>query len=494
MLHRQGSNGLREKRRKREMIYLKVFCLLMVFMIKSFTSAQPKKVVVIGAGIAGLTAAYRLAQKNIDVEVYEAKPRVGGRVLTAVVDGHIAELGGQSILDGAPAENIINLINELELKLNYGKIRFNPYYVDGKKLVSLTELLTMKNFSYEELETTILQLAQTSSNVHEMLNHFFSPEDPAHKALSTMIAGYEGAPAKKLSTAYHETLMHMMLGGVSSAHSSEENEDGHFFDHVTIDGGNSLLPETLTQKLGDKVHTGMPLCAVKKTAEQRYHLTFQDGQEILADLLVLANPCSTYSDINFEADIMPADKLAAIRQVHYGTNAKVLVPLAGNYQRNIQTLDDSIGTHFNFDETVLTLYCTKDAGFYTEQSIAELYTSKLAHLKLVYRDENLPAAAPTIAQDKTFAEYQTPVGHSWPNDPYIKGSYHYIAPGQEEVLTAQHKDAHETVMTLFAPVDDTLYFAGEHASILMDVPGTMEAACESGERTARMIIQTLLTV
>lgn len=47
----------------------------------------------------------------------------------------------------------------------------------------------------------------------------------------------------------------------------------------------------------------------------------------------------------------------------------------------------------------------------------------------------------------------------------------------------------EIVKPLFAPIDDRIYFAGEHASILFDVPGTMEAACESGERAARLILK-----
>jgi len=48
----------------------------------------------------------------------------------------------------------------------------------------------------------------------------------------------------------------------------------------------------------------------------------------------------------------------------------------------------------------------------------------------------------------------------------------------------------ETVKTLFAPIDQMLYFAGEHATILLETPGTIEAACESGERAARMILKT----
>ena len=97
-----------------------------------------------------------------------------------------------------------------------------------------------------------------------------------------------------------------------------------------------------------------------------------------------------------------------------------------------------------------------------------------------------------MARDESFIHYYgRPVGYSWPNDPYVKGSYSYIAPGQDTILTATNKVEGETVKTLFSPIDQTLYFAGEHASILQDVPGTLEAACESGERAARMIAKRL---
>lgn len=54
----------------------------------------------------------------------------------------------------------------------------------------------------------------------------------------------------------------------------------------------------------------------------------------------------------------------------------------------------------------------------------------------------------------------------------------------------------ETFKALFAPIQGRLYFAGEHSSILLEVPGTMEAACESGERIARVILksQSLLPI
>jgi monoamine oxidase len=39
--------------------------------------------------------------------------------------------------------------------------------------------------------------------------------------------------------------------------------------------------------------------------------------------------------------------------------------------------------------------------------------------------------------------------------------------------------------------ESKLYFVGEYALIFTEVPVTMEAACESGDRVARMILKTL---
>jgi monoamine oxidase len=47
------------------------------------------------------------------------------------------------------------------------------------------------------------------------------------------------------------------------------------------------------------------------------------------------------------------------------------------------------------------------------------------------------------------------------------------------------------IKTFFAPLGKEMYFAGEHISVLMDAPGTMEAACESGNRVASMIAKAL---
>lgn len=70
------------------------------------------RVVVVGAGIAGLTAAYRLSARH-DVTVYEREPRAGGKIHTQFIDGFVFEWGPNGFLSGAT--DLRELISELGL-------------------------------------------------------------------------------------------------------------------------------------------------------------------------------------------------------------------------------------------------------------------------------------------------------------------------------------------------------------------------------------------
>ena len=65
-------------------ILLRMVCLMpMFFSPPTVLGENNPKVIVIGAGLAGLTTAYRLQTAGMDVDLYQARNRVGGRVLTA---------------------------------------------------------------------------------------------------------------------------------------------------------------------------------------------------------------------------------------------------------------------------------------------------------------------------------------------------------------------------------------------------------------------------
>lgn len=468
-------------------IFSKLLCMIPLALTATSGFAEHKSptVVVIGAGLAGLTTAHRLHQKGFDVHIYDARTRVGGRIFTAMIEGTAAELGGQNIGDGGKAENIHCLIDEFRLELSESRVRLNHQYFTGETFIP-EHLLNSIEFDPENLKLQLTAAAQKSQNMREVLDTFLEDQGPFYKTLSVRLAAYEGGSVENLSPLYTETLYHMLLGGICSAHQSKGDEE-NFVDLISIKGGNALLPEKLAQSLGERVHLNMPLTAVSKALDGSYSITFQNGQKTRADILVLAIPCSVYENIIFEKTVIPEEQLKAIKAVRYGTNAKILIPFPQIPLESLLFINDHAISFLDAPRNILTLYYTGEAGRFSIDTLLERYQQDRPMIELGFGALCPPSITPTFAHDKSFASYEGPVGYSWPNDPYVKGSYSYISPGQEALLTDIHSDCGELVKTLFAPVDHTLYFAGEHASTLMDVPGTMEAACESGERTARMI-------
>ena len=73
-------------------------------MITRATTTLPKRrAAIVGAGLAGLTSAYRLRQAGWDVTVFEASDRSGGRVQTVKREGFLIDTGASAIADSYTA-------------------------------------------------------------------------------------------------------------------------------------------------------------------------------------------------------------------------------------------------------------------------------------------------------------------------------------------------------------------------------------------------------
>jgi oxygen-dependent protoporphyrinogen oxidase len=94
-----------------------------VALLKYMMNMENNKVIVIGAGIAGLVAAYELQKSGINVTVLESSSQSGGRMVSEIIDDCIIDTGAQFLSTGYPI--LSNLIKELNIESEF--VATSPY-------------------------------------------------------------------------------------------------------------------------------------------------------------------------------------------------------------------------------------------------------------------------------------------------------------------------------------------------------------------------------
>ena len=163
-----------------------------------------------------------------------------------------------------------------------------------------------------------------------------------------------------------------------------------------------------------------------------FTLTFHDGLKVQADILVLAIPCSVYASIDFEENVIPFEQLQAIKSVKYGTNSKILTPLYDSSVKTMGLVLDQIYSQFDSRRGILTTHFTEDVDSSFEETLTNICDLARPAIERVFT--NLSFDRPLPAEDRSFVSYNSPISYSWLHDPYAKGSYSYIAAGQETIL------------------------------------------------------------
>jgi len=236
------------------------------------------QVIVVGAGIAGLTAAYKLQKKGIDVLVLEASQRVGGRMATESKDGYIIDSGAQFLSSAYPI--ISKLIQELGLSKSFvdvsqwvgiireGKIRKFRYdrplslYFGGLfnfkdwlsfslrsiKLIMETKTLPLNNYAaWHEYDNETAKKWSDDYYGKQITEYFTEPllealyfQDPEHtsKALPIALNAFSG----------HKAKVKTLVGGISKlTEAMKQDLNIHLnknVNKITIDNNNNVFLET----------------------------------------------------------------------------------------------------------------------------------------------------------------------------------------------------------------------------------------------------------
>jgi monoamine oxidase len=468
-------HGIRSGISRREMLQ-RSFAATAGLLLSDRLFAQGKagRVVVIGAGFSGLTAAFELTQAGYDVTVVEARNRVGGRVITFsdMVPGKTVEGGGELIGTNHPrwiryAERFkLPLVAATEEDLEA------PIVLGGKRLTS-----DESDKLWEEMEAAFALVDADAGKIANPAEPWRAPNAEAldKRTFGAWIDGLSVSPLCKagldaLMTAdngvtpfwqsYLGDLAMIQGGGGGKSYwlESETHRCG---------GGNQLLAERFRTAIGvPKVMIRMPVRAVTVT-DRNARVTLGDGKTLEADHVVLTAPPSTWNRIAFDP-LLPATLAPQMAM-----NVKMLLAVKSRFWRAAELGPELLGdgpVSMTWDGTdgqprgggalMVAFSGGNAADTCREWAPAARTENYLATLSRVYRG---------LRTSFVKARFM-----DWPSDPWSKGSYSFPAPGQ---VTTQGP-------TLRGGIG-RLHFAGEYTSYAF--MGYMEGALESGESVARRI-------
>ena len=458
-------------------------------------AAAAPRIVVIGAGLAGLTCAYRLKQAGYAAQVYEASDRLGGRcwsIRGAFADGQIAEHGGELIDQGHNA--IRNLVHEFGLTLDNvlraeangtdlrGYFNGSPYSIDD-----ITDDLKQvwqkihSDTSAAGYPTTFDSSTQRGRELDRM-----SIVDWIEESVP---GGMGSRLGQLLDVAYN-----IEYGAESSVQSSlnllyllgfagqgqlrlfgKSNEKYH------VRGGNDQIPARLGAALAAQITTGAELIAIRKTPAGGYSLSIRIGSKtttLTADKVVLALP---FSILRRSVDVSAAGfsdrKLLAIRELGMGTNSKLHVQFRSRPWNALGCNGDTLA----------------DAGYQNTWEVTRAQ-SGASGILVDYTGGTIGASFGTGTPTQRAQKFLTQIepvlpgltqqwnGRAtvdfWPAYEWTRGSYSYWKVGQ---------------YTSFASIEGrqegNAHFCGEHTSI--DFQGYLNGAVETGERAAAEVIADL---
>ncbi|HEX3264911.1 MAG TPA: flavin monoamine oxidase family protein [Candidatus Limnocylindrales bacterium] len=446
----------------------------------------PKRVIIVGAGIAGLVAGYELARAGHDPLILEAQNRVGGRVYTlrTFAPGLYAEAGAMRI----PRVHDLTLgyVDHFGLPLR-PFVMGNPkglVHVGGKRMTAEQAGLTP-----DELGFTVAE--------HERGRSAGDLWDAVTKDIRALVdadpvAGWEQVYREWDGYSIREFLefkgfsegaiemygvMNFVEAGINNAVVEEFREDfGRAFEDMQeIVGGMDNLPNAFYHQIPERIRFGAEVHAIDQDAEG---VTIQYKTESgrfseRGDYAIVAIPFSVLRQIEVLTPFSH-EKQRAIRQLNYSASTKILFQVS---ERIWESEDGITGGATVTDLPIRRLnYPTPDPSTprgvllasYTWDQDAARWGAMDEETRLEEALEDVSKIHPRIRE-----VYEVGASHAWYDDRYANGAFAMFEPGQ---LTTLQPD-------ILKP-EGRIHFAGEHCSLYH---AWIQGALESGLRAGRAI-------
>ena len=395
-----------------------------------------KRVVVVGAGIAGLTAAWLLNDAGHEVVVLEARDRAGGRIWTLRDHGrahNLLEAGATRIADTHSWTMFLVRMLGLRLRL---------MYPDRGRMIRLHQ--GQRSFG---APSGLL----SSSQFHHVLTgelpwsfQFSSRRPFVSLLMKTRMLGSLVANARALRSTLLEPTW------------------------FTVDGGMDLLPRALCELLSPNVMFGHQVTHIQDLGELvTIRATARARDAVLdADCVVMSVPFSVIDEIKWKPSL-PDEKRRLIKQMSYQTSVKVYAMLRGRPSKDQGC--NGFGVSDRIQEIWHPTHCGRGPG-----GVLLAYNQGDSARRQLEQNETDRIQGAIDLLNKMFPGVNQSVEdvftHDWDSERFSKGAQSRVSLNLASALPTIRKPY------------GRIYFAGEHTSL-----GWIDGAISSGVRVAHEI-------
>ncbi len=454
-----------------------------------FRQSGGKKVIVLGAGLAGMVAAYELILAGHDVTVLEARNRSGGRVWTLRDDypeGLYAEAGATNVFDNhAWTMKYLKLLG-VALEPMESTNGAALYHLRGKRVLLKPGSPVDWPLELNADEKGLSRAAMWAKYVTPVLRELGDLESAGWPSASLnrfdRVSFAEFLRQQGASPGATEILklgLADQLGDGADATSAlnllrEAALRATLKQAFFIRGGSDTFTKAFAAKLGDRIHYGLPAVRIEQNA-RGVRVTCRQSdihQNFTADYLICAIPFSVLKTVEVSPGFS-SGKQQVIAQLGNTSVVRVFLQTRRRFW-----LDEGLTGSATTDLPIMTAY---DKAHYLPgtRGLLEAYVAgekarKLAAMpaaeRLALTVKHVEQFLPGLAQN-----YEGGASVCWDQEEWSRGAYAWFKSGQMESWL-QH----------FARPEGRVHFAGDHLS---PWPGWMNGALQSGYRAAREVSQ-----
>ena len=447
-------------------------------------------VAIVGGGIAGLSALHRLRQAGVAAHLYEARPRLGGRMYTARTPGM------------EPLEIGCQLVNTDHVDLRGLAKTFGVNLIDRKAKPSRTLVfadgrLVPEAEAVEALRPLAAQIARDA----DRLDKDYARVGPELDRLS--YSGYLDRHADKLTAPWVRGLMETTARTENGVEPGEASAIQLVFNLPTVEGervevlstsderylfehGTGSLIDAMHEKLAAHISLRRQVVEIAATATG-VRLHFADGRHADAGSVIVTTPAGVTRDIRFTTGL-PLLWRRYLNEVRLGRCEKLFATLSSRPYDAVMGRGGEMwrtqaeGAALGWDGTVRP-----------STSNGAMWTWFLGGAQV-----DAAAALPPLDAARAFASSveagvpgmtaATTAGRltGWRNEPFTRGAYVNYRPGQmtrfASLIWVEKNDK-----LARAPLSSgRVHFAGEHLSDAF--PGYMNGAAQTGRLAADSVL------